>query len=336
MELVIGNVKVKAPLVALAPMAGTSTVTFRGICHELGSSYAPTELVSARSIVYSGTEKSFRYMEIDPDHEGITCIQLFGNDPQDFETAIEAICNDPRLSSVDIIDVNMGCPVSKVIKTGAGSALMKDPVLAGKIMETVRKSAEKYGKAATVKTRIGFNDQSRNGPEFAKVLAQSGAQAICIHGRTASQMYRGEADINAIAQIREAVKGQDVVFIANGDIVDGPTAKRMLDVTKADGIMIGRAAMGDPWIFNRVRNYLNEDVTALSPTPKDKCDMLLRELVGTASHVGEVTAVKEMRSIMPHYIKGLPGSAVIKTRLCQANTIEQVRDILEESLKSWM
>ena len=335
MELLIGNVKIPAPLIALAPMAGTSTVTFRGICHELGSSYAPTELVSARSIVYNGTEKSFRYLEIDPEHEGVTCIQLFGNEPEDFRVAIEAICNDSRLCNVDIIDVNMGCPVPKVVKTGAGSALMKDPVLAGKIMETVRKEAEKHGKAATVKTRIGFNDSSRNGPEVAKVLAESGAQAICIHGRTASQMYRGSADIDAIAQIGDAIRGSGVVFIANGDIVDGVTAQRMLDATKADGIMIGRAAMGDPWIFNRVRHHLNEDVIPVLPTPKDKCVMLQRELEGTAKHVGEPTAVKEMRSVMPHYIKGLPGSAMIKTKLCQASTIEEVRSILEESLKTW-
>lgn len=335
MEIKIGNVTIPAPLIALAPMAGTSTVTFRGICHGLGSSYAPTELVSARSIVYNGTEKSFRYLEIDPENEGVTCIQLFGNDPEDFKVAIEAICNDPRLQSVDIIDVNMGCPVPKVVKTGAGSALMKDPVLASRIMETVRATAERYGKAATVKTRIGFNDALRNGPEFAKVLAHSGAQSICVHGRTASQMYRGVADIDAIAQMRDAVKDTDVVFIANGDITDGESAKKMMDITKADGIMIGRASMGDPWIFNRVRHYLNEDVTPVSPSPRDKCDMLLNELVGTASHVGEPTAVKEMRSVMPHYIKGLPGSAVIKTKLCLASTIDEVREILEESIKQW-
>lgn len=331
----IGNVEINAPLIALAPMAGTSTVTFRGICHELGSSYAPTELVSARSIVYNGVQKSFRYLEIDPEHEGVTCIQLFGNDPEDFKFAVNAICNDDRLRDVDIIDINMGCPVPKVIKTGAGSALMKDPILAGKIMQTVRQEAEKYGKAATVKTRIGFNDNMRNGPEFAKALCDSGAQAICVHGRTASQMYRGNADIDSIAAMADAVRGTDVVFIANGDIVDGPSAKRMLDVTGADGIMIGRASMGDPWIFNRVRNYLNEDVTAVLPTAKDKCDMLLRELVGTSSRVGEPTAVKEMRSVMPHYIKGLPGSAVVKTKLCQASSIEEVRNILEDSLQTW-
>ena len=317
-------------------MAGFSCVTFRGICHGLGSDYAPTELTSARSVVMNGVGKSYRFMRIDPETEGVTCIQLFGNTPEDFTEAMKIICEDELLSRVDIFDINMGCPVQKVVKTGAGSGLLKTPELAGEIVRQSRETAEKLGKVLTVKTRIGFNDSSKNGPEFAKVLAANGAQAICVHGRTAAQMYAGEADWEQIRLMRESVRDCGVYFFANGDVKDGPSARKILDVTGADGVMIGRAACGNPWLFSEVKEYLlcqNADNTIKNITFKEKCDMLLIELHGRIKEVGEKTAVCEMRGVMPQYVKGFPGASRMKVALCRASTEMEVRQILDDCLR---
>lgn len=331
----IGKITFDRTPVCLAPMAGTSSVTYRGICVEQGASYAPTELVSARSILYNGIGKSFRYMEIDPEHEGITCIQLFGYDPDDFAEAVRMIHEDERLSGVDIIDINMGCPVSKVIKTGAGSALMRTPDVAEEIVRKTVEAASRYGKPVTVKTRIGFDSFTDGSLEFVRRIAQAGASMICVHGRTAKQMYGGIADWDALRRMRDAAASEGIPFFANGDVKDEESAVRILEQTGADGIMVGRAAMGDPWLFGRIRARLDGDKIPPAPTNAQKCDMLMRELLGTAEHIGEVTAVKEMRSVMPHYIKGLPGGAAVKVKLCGASTVEEVRVILKECRDLW-
>lgn len=316
-------------------MAGFSCVTYRGICHGLGSDFAPTELTSARSIVMNGVSKSYRFMRIAPEKEGVTCIQLFGNTAEDFTEAMKIICEDELLSRVDVFDINMGCPVQKVVKTGAGSGLMRTPSLASKIVSESRRVAESYGKLLTVKTRIGFNDNEKNGPEFAKMLSDSGAQAICVHGRTAAQMYAGQADWEQIRLMRESVKGTGVYFWGNGDVCDGPSARRMLDVTGADGIMVGRAACGNPWIFSEIKNYLSgkTKVKQGNITLSAKCDMLITELDGRIEEVGEKTAVTEMRSVMPQYIKGFPGASSVKASLCRASSRMEVIKILDDCLK---
>ncbi|MBQ7275555.1 MAG: tRNA-dihydrouridine synthase [Clostridiales bacterium] len=317
-------------------MAGFSCVTFRGLCHGLGSDYAPTELTRARSIVMNGVTKSYRFMRIDPEKEGVTAIQLFGNTPGDFTEAMKIICEDELLSRVDIFDINMGCPVQKVVKTGAGSGLLKTPELAGKIVKSSRKTAESLGKVLTVKTRIGFSDNNLNGLEFAKILADNGAQAICVHGRSAMQMYAGKADWEQIRLMRESVKDYGVYFFANGDVKDGPSAREILDVTGADGVMIGRAACGNPWLFSEVKDYLlcqNADNAIKNISFKEKCDMLLTELHGRIGEVGERTAVCEMRGVMPQYIKGFQGAAKMKVALCRASTEMEVRQILDDCLR---
>lgn len=317
-------------------MAGFSCVTFRGICHSLGSDYAPTELTSARSIVMNGVDRSYRFMRINPKTEGVTCIQLFGNTPEDFTEAMKIICEDELLSRVDIFDINMGCPVQKVVKTGAGSGLLKTPELAGKIVRQSRETAEALGKILTVKTRTGFTEKALNGSEFVRILADNGAQAICVHGRTAAQMYAGEADWEQIRRMRESIADYDVYFFANGDVKDGPSARKILDVTGADGVMIGRAACGNPWVFREVKDYLlcqSADNSIKSISLKEKCDMLLSELDGRIGEVGERTAVSEMRGVMPHYIKGFPGASKMKVALCRASTETEVRQILDDCLK---
>ena len=332
----IGNIDLGNTPVCLAPMAGTSSVTYRGICVEQGAAYGPTELVSARSLAYGSLERSFRYMQISPSTEKVTAIQLFGYEPSDFEEAVKVICNDDRLKDVDIIDINMGCPVAKVVKTGAGSALMNEPEVAFRIVESTVRAAEAYGKPVTVKTRIGFSEFGPASVEFARGLAASGAQMVCVHGRTAKQMYGGEADWDAIKKMRDAVVSEGVKFFANGDVKDEDSACRILDVTEADGIMVGRAAMGDPWIFARIRAALDGKEIPQAPSVREKCDMLMRELQGTVACIGEVTGVKEMRSVMPHYLKGLKGASAVKVELCRATTVAQVEVILKGFCDRWI
>ena len=331
----LGKITLKDPLI-LAPMAGVTTLAFRSICHEFGSSYQPTELVSARSIVYNGLERSFRYLMIDPSKEGITCIQLFGSEVSDIEYAIKAVCEDERLSGVDIIDINMGCPVPKVVKTGAGSALIKDPEKAAKITEGAVKAAREYGKALTVKTRLGFEDEDKyngRGEDFIKALSEAGPDLIAVHGRTRSQMYHGQADIDALGRFGKIIKEHGIPFVANGDIKDTESARNVISKTGADGLMIGRAATGNPWIFRELKGVFGPETDEPQAviTDEERKEMLLRELTETALYKDEIYAVREMRPSMIAYVKGIKGAAKLKVRLCSAVTIEEIREVLWES-----
>ena len=329
-SVIVGGIKIPGN-VALAPMAGVSHIAYRGICREMGAAYAPTELVSARSIRYNGLEKSMQYLRIDPDTEGITAIQLFGAEPDDFTAAIEKILEDPILSKVDIIDINMGCPVPKVVKTGAGSALMNSPETAAAIVKTCKKVLEGLPRhiPVTVKTRIGFDAGDKGKPDFAKALADAGCDMLCVHGRTRPQMYTGSCDRKAIALMREAVREYDIPFFANGDVTDGPSAASLMEETGADGVMIGRAARGNPWIFSEVAAYLDGRGDIITPTEQERKQTLLRELEGRCRWCDEEIAVREFRSVMPFYVKGMQGAAKLKVRLCSALTVDEVKEILE-------
>lgn len=317
--------------VALSPMAGVSHVFFRGICREQGASYAPTELVSARSIRYNGLGKSMQYLRIDPEKEGITAIQLFGADPDDFTAAIEKIMEDPLLSKVDIIDINMGCPVPKVVKTGAGSALINEPSKAASIVTACKKALEGLPKKVpvTVKTRIGFNAGDSGRPDLAKALADAGCDMLCVHGRTRPQMYSGLCDRKAIRLMKEAIKGYDIPFFANGDVTDGESALSLIRETGADGIMIGRAARGNPWIFAEVNACLEGREIPPEPSEQERKQMLIREIEGRCRYCDEDIAVREFRSVMPFYVKGIKGAAKLKVRLCSSLTVNEIKEILE-------
>ena len=329
-SVTIGGIKIPGN-VALSPMAGVSHIAYRAICREMGASFAPTELVSARSIRYNGLEKSMQYLRIDPETEGITAIQLFGAEPDDFTAAIEKIMEDPVLSKVDIIDINMGCPVPKVVKTGAGSALMNSPETAASIVKTCRKALEGLPRhvPVTVKTRTGYDASDKGKPDFAKALADAGCEMLCVHGRTRPQMYTGECDRKAIALMRDAVRGYDIPFFANGDVTDGPSALSLMEETGADGVMIGRAARGNPWIFSEVAAYLDGSGDIITPDEQERKETLLRELEGRCRWCDEEIAVREFRSVMPFYVKGLRGAAKLKVRLCSALTVNEVKEILE-------
>ena len=326
----IGDINIKNPI-CLSPMAGFSSLPFRIICNEMGAGYSPTELVSARSIRYNGIDKSLRYMRIAPSEEGITAIQLFGSEPEDFQAAIETILSTPVLKEVSIIDINMGCPVPKVVKTGSGSALMEDPKRAASIVKACKNTLERIcpNIPVTVKTRIGYNAEDKGKPEFVKAIADAGCDMICVHGRTRPQMYHGESSNEAIALMREAVRGYNIPFFANGDITDVSSAKKIFEETGCDGIMIGRAARGNPWIFGQVIAGLDGKEMPAYPDVGDRKNMLIRELEGRLKYLPEDVAVREFRSVMPFYIKGIPGSAQIKVKLCAASGVEEVKEILE-------
>ena len=325
----IGDIKIKNPI-CLSPMAGFSSLPFRIICNAMGAGYSPTELVSARSIRYNGIDKSLRYMRISPSEEGITAIQLFGSEPEDFQAAIRTIMATPVLQEVSIIDINMGCPVPKVVKTGSGSALMEDPERAAAIVKACKTTLKELclNVPVTVKTRIGYNSEDKGKPDFAKALADAGCDMICVHGRTRIQMYHGDSSNEAIALMREAVRGYDIPFFANGDITDVGSAKKIIEDTGCDGIMIGRAARGNPWIFEQITAGLDGKEIPAAPDIADRKNMLIRELEGRLKYLPEDVAVREFRSVMPFYIKGIPGSAQLKVKLCGATGAEEVKEIL--------
>lgn len=319
--------------IALAPMAGTSTLSFRTIAHECGSELGVTELVSARGIRFKeSVERSFRYLEIDPEKEGRTAIQLFGFDPEDFTYAIPCILEDKRLSSVDIIDLNMGCPVNKVVKTGAGASLMQDPKLAERIIRASVQAAAPYGKPVTVKFRSGWDEDDINAPSFAKMCVEAGAAALAIHARTQTQMYRGEADWNVIAETKAAIADTGIPLWGNGDVKDGRTACAMMEQTGVDGVMVGRAAQGNPWVFTEIRKALSGESTdeRIVIDRHTRVSVIRRHLQGMCEQLGEKTGVKEMRSQIAFYLKGERGAAEIKNRIMTAATREEVEVLLNE------
>lgn len=327
----------------LAPLAGASELSFRKICHRLGAGQVFTELVSARGIRYSGIESSWRYLEIDPDNEGPVAIQLFGFDPVDFAYACEAILNHPILSRLVALDINMGCPVKKVVKTGAGSALMKNPKLASEIVRTCRKFMEEANKPVTCKFRKGFAINENTSLDFALEMAEAGVSLISYHARTQAQMYSGLADHESsellVAGVREA--GHNIPIIINGDINSAEIAKTLLAKTKADGVMIGREAMRNPFIFKELASInlslgLDSDVCdsdEVSPSSKDekgrpltaktqtlitlkeRLDFAKEHYFDYVKRVGEDIASREIKMIFMKYFSYFPMATKLRTRI---------------------
>ena len=319
MKLRIGNETFDNNLI-LAPMAGVTDLPFRFLCREQGCGLSVTEMVSAKAILYKN--KNTNELLSVSDQEGPVSVQLFGSDPDIMANMAAAIESRPFA----LIDVNMGCPVPKIVNNGEGSALMKDIKLAEKILTAMVKAVKK---PVTVKFRKGFTEEDCNAVEFARMAESSGVAAIAVHGRTREQYYSGTADWDIIRQVKEAVS---IPVIGNGDVFKPEDAKALIDQTGCDGVMIARGAKGNPWIFSRTLHYLETGELLQPPTPAEISEMILRHGTMQAEHKGETVAMREMRKHMAWYTGGLPHSAKLRNDINQVETMEELRRFVRERI----
>ena len=315
----IGNVEIKNKTV-LAPMAGISNPAYMKIVEEMGCGYAITELISAEAIVRNN-KKTLEMLSGYDTLNMPVALQLFGCNADTLAKAAKIVAE----KEFKIIDINMGCPVPKVaVRSSAGSALLKEP---DKVKEIVTKVVNAVNIPVTVKIRSGWDKDSINAVEIAKICESCGAKAIAIHARTRSQGYTGKADWNIIREVKEAVS---IPVIGNGDIVDIYSAKKMFDETNCDLIMIGRACLGNPWIFKEINSYLEEDAVIDKPNYIDKIDMCLNHLNNLKIYKSERTAVLEIRNHIAWYLRGVPGGKEIKNKIFNTLSISVIIDILNE------
>lgn len=324
MGFMIGNVEIKNRVV-LAPMAGISNPSYMKICEEMGVGYAITELISAEAIVRDN-KKTFEMLKGIEKIKIPIAIQIFGSNAETIAKAAKIITD---LYQNVLIDINMGCPVPKVaVKSQAGSALLKDPQ---KIKEIIEAVVEAVDVPVTVKIRSGWDEKSINAVEVARVCEEAGARAIAIHARTRSQGYSGKADWNIIKEVKKAVK---IPVIGNGDVTSCYLAKKMLEETGCDAVMIGRGVLGNPWLIRDCVKYLEDNILPLEVTNKEKIAMMRRHYELLCEDKGEVVANLEIRSHILYYLKGMPDSKIMKNKICQCKSKEEIFESLEEYEKS--
>lgn len=312
-KLRIGNVTLENNVI-LAPMAGVTDLPFRLLCKEQGVGLNCMEMVSAKAIYYNN-KNTEDLMAIHPDEMPVS-LQLFGSEPDIIAEMAKRIEEKPFA----ILDINMGCPVPKVVNNGEGSALMKNPKL---VEEILTKLVKAINKPVTVKIRKGFNEESVNAVEIARIAESCGVAAVAVHGRTREQYYSGKADWDIIAAVKDAV---GIPVIGNGDVVDALSAKRLMEQTGCDGIMIGRAAQGNPWIFKEVTNYLETGVLPQKPSPDQVKETIIRHAKLQLEFKGEYTGVREMRKHLSWYTTGYPNSARFRQMI---NSMESMDELLE-------
>ena len=317
--LQIGNVTLENNLV-LGPMAGVTDLPFRLLCKEQGAGLLCMEMVSAKGILYNN-KNTEQLLTIDEAEHPVS-LQLFGSDPEIMSEMAKRIEERP----FDILDINMGCPVPKVVNNGDGSALMKNPLLAGKIIE---KTVRAIQKPVTVKIRKGFDDAHINAVEMAKIAEASGAAAIAVHGRTREQYYSGKADWDIIRQVKEAVK---IPVIGNGDILTAEDAIRMGEETGCDGFMIARGAQGNPWIFKQILHYFKTGEHLEKPSPEEMVAMILRHAKMQLEFKGAYTGIREIRKHAAWYTTGYKHATRLRSEINEVESLEELEELLQRFL----
>lgn len=315
----IGSVNIKTPI-ALGPMAGVTDLPFRLLCKEQGCGILYSEMVSAKAILYKNKNTDV-LLNID-EREHPVGIQLFGSDPD----IMAEIGSRVAEGNCDFIDINMGCPVPKIVNNHEGSYLLTQPKL---VEEILTKMVKAINKPVTVKTRKGFKDGESQAVEIAKIAESCGVAAVAVHGRTREQYYGGKADWDIIKAVKEAVK---IPVIGNGDIFSPQDAKAMKEYTGCDGLMVGRAARGNPWIFKEINEYLKTGIVPEKPSAEEVKNMILKHASMLIEYKGEYTAVREMRKHIAWYTQGLPHSAELRRRCNEIVSWESLKEVIESRL----
>lgn len=317
----IGNLEIKG-YACLAPMAGVADRAFRELCMSYGAAYVISEMVSSKGLTMQ--DKKSKELLFLSDAERPAGAQIFGDDPEIMaNAALKAMEFSP-----DFIDINIGCPAPKIAGNGGGSALLKNPELIGKI---VKKVVEVSPVPVTAKIRIGWDKNSINAVEIAKIIEAAGADAITVHGRTKDQMYAPPVSLDEIANVKKAVS---IPVIGNGDIVDGKSAKLMLDMTGCDFLMVGRGALGNPWIFQCINAYLNKEADFTEPTLEEKMDVMLRHIGTLCEYKGVRIGMREARKHAAWYIKGIRGAAAFRQEIGQLSTMDELKALAERVITS--